>query len=146
MLKIKFFTLMHTYLIAEKTTIFQGYRNKYNWQSCPSGSFNLCEIYCLQRSLILAHLKDFFINSLKPSHEFEILLFDQGRTYFLNTSKFTINNIIPISIALKLKVQLFWEGHKIWKKISHLFWCYWVKTAVLSKQVGDFFSNFVAFS
>ena len=31
------------------------------------------------------------------------------------------------------------------EKISHLFWCYWVKTAVLSKQV-EIFSNFVAFS
>ena len=27
---------------------------------------------------------------------------------------------------------------KIWKYL-HLFWRYWVKTAVLSKQVGDFF-------
>ena len=31
------------------------------------------------------------------------------------------------------KVQLFWKGHKNLKKISHLFWRYWVKTAVLSK-------------
>ena len=38
-----------------------------------------------------------------------------------------------------IKVQLFWKGHKHLKKISHLFWRYWVKTTVLSKQVGDFF-------
>ena len=43
------------------------------------------------------------------------------------------------------KVQLFWKGHKNLKKNSHLFWCYWVKPTVLSKQAGDF-SNFVAFS
>ena len=38
-----------------------------------------------------------------------------------------------------VKVQVFWKGHKIWKKISHLFWRYWVKIAVSSKQVGNFF-------
>ena len=37
------------------------------------------------------------------------------------------------------KVQFFWEGHKNLKKNSHLFWRYWVKTAVLSNQGGDFF-------
>ena len=37
------------------------------------------------------------------------------------------------------KAQLFWKGHKNSKKISHLFWRYWVKTTVLSKQVGDAF-------
>ena len=40
-----------------------------------------------------------------------------------------------------LEFELFWKGHKNLKKseISHLFWHYWVKTTVLSKQVGDFF-------
>ena len=37
------------------------------------------------------------------------------------------------------------KATKIWKKISHLFWRYWLKTAVLSIQMGDS-SNCVAFS
>ena len=32
-----------------------------------------------------------------------------------------------------------WEGHKIWKKISLLFWCLFSKSADLSKQEGDLF-------
>ena len=40
------------------------------------------------------------------------------------------------------KVKTLWEGHKIWKKISHLFW------GLLSsvKTNGIFFQIFVAFS
>ena len=41
-----------------------------------------------------------------------------------------------------LKVKTFWEGYKIWKKSPTCFDIY----TVTSKQVGDFFSNFVAFS
>ena len=45
------------------------------------------------------------------------------------------------------KVKTLWEGHKNLKKISHMFWDYWLKTSVLSKQVvGDFFKFCVAFS
>ena len=38
-----------------------------------------------------------------------------------------------------IKVQLFWEGHKNLKKISHLFCRYWVKADILSKKNGRFF-------
>ena len=31
---------------------------------------------------------------------------------------------------------------EIFEKFYHLFWRYWIKTAVLSKQVGDFFQIF----
>ena len=40
------------------------------------------------------------------------------------------------------KVQLFWEGHKNFEKISHLVWRYWENV----KTSGRFFSNFVALS
>ena len=33
-----------------------------------------------------------------------------------------------------IKVKSFWEDHKIWKKKSYLFECYWL----MSKQMGDF--------
>ena len=38
------------------------------------------------------------------------------------------------------KVKIFWEGHTIWKKVSHLFWLSNIKTS------GRFFQIFVAFS
>ena len=41
-----------------------------------------------------------------------------------------------------MKVQVFWEGHKILKKMSQLFWHYLVNL----KKVERCFSNFVAFS
>ena len=39
-----------------------------------------------------------------------------------------------------VKVEVFWEGHKIWKKSSNCFDIY----TVTSKQLGDFFPKFVA--
>ena len=41
------------------------------------------------------------------------------------------------SFKVRHKVQLFWKGHKNLKKSP-----YWVKTTVLSKQVGDYFKFF----
>ena len=34
------------------------------------------------------------------------------------------------------KVKTFWESHKIWKKITHLFWRYWVDLGVFFKFCG----------
>ena len=66
---------------------------------------------------------------------------------FISNYDNRFDSIIFTGIRIgKVKVQLFWEGHKKFEKIPHLFWGYWVKTAVLSKQVGYFFSNFVGFS
>ena len=41
-----------------------------------------------------------------------------------------------------IKVEVFWEGHKVWKKSPTCFDIY----SITSKQVGFCFSNFVAFS
>ena len=46
------------------------------------------------------------------------------------------------SLGLHDEVQILWEGHKIWKKISHLFWDYVLSNV---KQSGNFFQIFVAF-
>ena len=40
------------------------------------------------------------------------------------------------------KVQIFWEGHKIWKNLPLKIWRYWVA----SNSNWKIFSNFVAFS
>ena len=58
---------------------------------------------------------------------------------------FWVKIVVILSVAQLVKFR-FSEKATKFEKISHLFWRYWVKTAVSSKQVGDFFSNFVAFS
>ena len=65
---------------------------------------------------------------------------------------YVVGIILPKSLPKQSKKNLFavkvktlWEGHKIWKK-SHFKWqnsCFY---SVASKQVGDIFQIFVAFS
>ena len=79
---------------------FQGFINRYNRIDTPSGSFNFCG---KKRSLILAHLKDFFaIHCTKHYTEFELL---HGAGIFFKHIKpiffmSTIDKIIPVSIVL----------------------------------------------
>ena len=44
-----------------------------------------------------------------------------------------------------VKVQIFWEGHRIWKKSATLFWNHF-KYIVMSNQIGRFVQIFVVFS
>ena len=77
---------------------------------------------------------------------------DLTRKYHSRTKKSDIRKFLDTKCDWKLydpwklrkencsfvKVQLFWKGQKKFKKLP-LIWRYWVKTAVLSKPMWDFF-------
>ena len=86
----------------------------------------------LKFSELLSWFFHIFIRNTNRKLWFLYIAFRLCTKKLINIKVWTLN-----TVTFDLKVQLFSKGHKS-LKISHLFWCYWVKTTVLSKPVGDF--------
>ena len=54
----------------------------------------------------------------------------------------TLKDQFEEKMILFIKFSFYEKATKIWKKISHLFWRYWLKTTVLSQHEGDCFKFF----
>ena len=78
-----------------------------------------------------------YLKGLELSHKSKSKLF-LANECSLKTI-FLLRNCNEIISKHFFNVQFFWKGQKNLKKISHMFWHYWVRTAVSSKQVRDFF-------
>ena len=86
-------------------------RNEKKFVKCQ---FPICKLfYQSVKSFILLWWKMHFITS------YPIL----GTTFLTNKSTL---HWLQRNAKCAYKVQVFWKGHKNWKKISHLFWYHWV--------------------